>query len=90
MDEQIVRFSRLKVRDFAAFSQVHERALAVQSKLGIEEQVFQSRDDERDLTVMISGAASAVEQWMSSPERAALAGELELESAPESWTTKRV
>ena len=90
MDEQIVRFSRLKVRDFAAFSQVHERALAVQSKFGIEEQVFQSRDDERDLTVMISGAASAVEQWMASSERVALAAELELESAPESWITKQV
>ncbi len=80
-----VRFTRLRVEDLATFMRIHEQAMAAQTEFGLEENVYQSVDDPSSLTVVIRGDADAIESWLTSGTRAALAKELKLIDKPVSW-----
>ena len=87
---ELIRFTRIRVKDVAAFLAIHEMALAAQGKLGLTEEVFQSSADPNELTIQIRGSAEAHRQWLESPERVELASRLELDGPPVSWETTRL
>lgn len=84
--QRTTRFSRVRVKDLVAFRSVHASAIAVQTKYGVEESVYQAVDDPNSLTILISGTVDEVQAWLASPERDALLQGLELDGTPESWT----
>ncbi len=84
-EERITQISRIRVKDLEAFKAIHARAITAQEKFGVDEVVYQSVDDPRSMTVVITGERRALKSWLESPERASLAKLLELEADPVTW-----
>jgi hypothetical protein len=83
--QKVVRFSRIRVKDIHVFEAIHAEAQVAQEKYGVTEHVFQSVDNENDLTIQIVGTDQAVEDWLQSAERAALSSRLELDGTADTW-----
>lgn len=84
----VIRFNRIRVKDIVAFEAVHAEALIAQGTHGVSERVYQSVDDKNDLTVQTIGTEQAMQDWLQSPERAALRSRLELDGTPETWLSQ--
>lgn len=83
-------FGRLVVADLDEFKAVHAQVEAAHRKYRVSEAVYQDAEDPRSLTVLIRGARKDIEAWLKSPERAALASKLRVNSSGGAWIAEEL
>jgi antibiotic biosynthesis monooxygenase (ABM) superfamily enzyme len=80
----------MRVKDLAQFERIHASVEKAHRKFGITELVCHDCADRLNLTLIIRGQADAINKWLASPEREALAKDLELEAPATSWIAEEL